>query len=239
MRRLTGVAKRYRRGGGPVLSGVDLDIAPGDVVALVGGNGSGKSTLARIVAGLSRPSEGTVTGTPTIGYLPDRFPGGQRFSALDYLTAMGRIGGLPTATGRARARTWLDRLALAGGPDVPLATLSKGNAQKVGLAQALLTEPDLVVLDEPFSGLDPDAHAALGDILDELRRSGSAVVYTEHRADRARGWPPRRTRRGHGPHRAAPHRGSGGAPAVPRRDRPRGRAVRCRRRRARGRRPRG
>lgn len=186
MRRLTGVAKRYRRGGGAVLGGVDLDIAPGDVVALVGGNGSGKSTLARIVAGLSRPSEGTVTGTPTIGYLPDRFPGGQRFSALDYLTAMGRIGGLPTATGRARARTWLDRLALAGGPDVPLATLSKGNAQKVGLAQALLTEPDLVVLDEPFSGLDPDAHAALGDILDELRRSGSAVVYTEHRADRAR-----------------------------------------------------
>src|SRR5690606_36788776 len=83
MRRLTGVAKRYRRGGGPVLSGVDLDIAPGDVVALVGGNVSGKSTLARIVAGLCRPSEGTVTGTPTIGYLPDRFQGGQRFTALD------------------------------------------------------------------------------------------------------------------------------------------------------------
>lgn len=183
MRRLTGVAKRYRRGGPTVLSDVDLTVGPGDVVALIGGNGSGKSTLAGIVADLIKPSEGTVTGKPTTGYLPDRFPGGQRFGALDYLTHMGRISGLPTPTARHRARTWLDRLGLAGGYDLPLAELSKGNAQKVGLAQALLIEPRLLVLDEPFSGLDADAHSVLGEILDELRESGVGIAVTEHRPD--------------------------------------------------------
>lgn len=190
MRRLTAVSKRYGRG--TVLDGVDLRVEPGDVVAIVGGNGSGKSTLTRIVAGLSRPSAGTVTGTPTIGYLPDRFPGGRRFGPLDYLAHVGRIGGLPTATARARARDWLDRLAFvdrAGVPHTAPTTdseLSKGNLQKVGLVQALLTEPELVVLDEPFSGLDSGAHDVLGDIIGELGDGGSAVVFTEHGASQAR-----------------------------------------------------
>lgn len=184
MRTLTGVGKRYGRG--PfVFEGVDLDIGPGQVIAVVGGNGSGKSTLLRVVAGLARPSAGTLGGSPRTGYVPDRFPGAQRLSALAYLAHMGRIGGLSGAEARRRGLHWLDRLSLAGGPDTPLRALSKGNAQKVAIAQALLAEPPLVVLDEPFSGLDAGSHAVLADIIAETRERGASVVFTEHRSDRA------------------------------------------------------
>ncbi|MBK1784520.1 ATP-binding cassette domain-containing protein [Prauserella cavernicola] len=185
MRRLAGVAKRYGRNN-YVLDGVELTIEPGNVVGVVGPNGSGKSTLLRIVAGLARPSRGTVTGDPVTGYVPDRFPGAQRLTALAYLVHMGRISGLSTAQARARGGAWLERLALAGGPDTPLRELSKGNAQKVGLAQALLAEPRLLVLDEPFSGLDESAHGVLGEVLAELSAREAGVVFTGHSAGRTR-----------------------------------------------------
>ncbi|GHF10176.1 ABC transporter ATP-binding protein [Amycolatopsis deserti] len=179
MIRLLGVGKRY--GDAPVLTGVDLEVRPGSVVGVVGTNGSGKSTLLRIIAGLSRPSSGTVTGRPRVGYVPDRFPASTRMSAVAYLRHLGRISG----TSEVDPRALLDRLALAGGPNAPLRHLSKGNAQKVGLAQALITEPDLLVLDEPWSGLDPDAHEVLGEIIAETSARGASVVFTEHRDERA------------------------------------------------------
>ncbi|WP_051756150.1 ABC transporter ATP-binding protein [Kitasatospora purpeofusca] len=184
------VGKRYGRGRW-ILRDVDLDLAPGDVLAVVGANGSGKSTLLRILAGLTRPTAGRRTGTATaqgasVGYVPDRFTAHERLTAMAYLTHLGRIRGLPTATARDRAGRLLDRLALAGGPDAPLRTLSKGNAQKVALAQALLVPPDLLVLDEPWSGLDASAHTALAGILAETAAAGGAVVFTDHREALAR-----------------------------------------------------
>ncbi|WP_435120298.1 ABC transporter ATP-binding protein [Amycolatopsis thermoflava] len=179
MIRLLGVGKRY--GDVPVLTGVDLEVRPGTVVGVVGANGSGKSTLLRILAGLSRPTSGTITGRPRVGYVPDRFPASTRMSALAYLRHLGRISGASEVD----PRGLLDRLALAGGPRAPLRQLSKGNAQKVGLAQALLTEPDLLVLDEPWSGLDPDAHGVLAEIIAETSARGASVVFTEHRDERA------------------------------------------------------
>ena len=179
MIRLLGVGKRY--GDSPVLTGVDLEVCPGTVVGIVGGNGSGKSTLLRILAGLSRPSSGTVAGRPRVGYVPDRFPASTRMSAKGYLRHLGRVSGMSDVDPQAL----LDRLALAGGSRTPLRHLSKGNAQKVGLAQALLTEPDLLVLDEPWSGLDPDAHDVLAEIIAETRGRGASVVFTEHRDERA------------------------------------------------------
>jgi len=164
-----------------VLRGVDLEVRRGSVVGVVGTNGSGKSTLLRILAGLSRPSSGAVTGHPRVGYVPDRFPASTRMSALAYLRHLGRVSGSAAVDPRAL----LERLALAGGPRAPLRHLSKGNAQKVGLAQALLAEPDLLVLDEPWSGLDPDAHGVLGEIIAETAARGAAVVFTEHRDERA------------------------------------------------------
>ncbi|WIX80682.1 ABC transporter ATP-binding protein [Amycolatopsis carbonis] len=175
--RLVGVGKRYG-GGELVLDGVDLTVPAECVVGILGANGSGKSTLLRILAGVSRASLGTVEGTPSIGYLPDRFPGGQRLSARSYLRHLARIRGLADLS---MIDPLLERLALVGGPDAQLRTLSKGNAQKVGLAQAVLPRPDLLILDEPWSGLDVGTHAVLGELVAETRARGASVVFTDHR----------------------------------------------------------
>jgi ABC-type multidrug transport system ATPase subunit len=179
--RCEAVGKRYGRGRW-VLTDVDLEVPPGAVVAVAGGNGSGKSTLLRILAGLSRPTSGRVSGRPPrVGYVPDRFTAHDRLPAITYLTHLGRVRGMPGARARARARHLLDRLALVGGEQAPLRTLSKGNAQKVALAQALLVVPDLLVLDEPWSGLDVPAHAVLAEFLGEVAGQGGTVVFTDHR----------------------------------------------------------
>lgn len=181
MLRCEAVCKRYGRERW-VLSDVDMEVTAGEVLAVVGGNGSGKSTLLRILVGLSRPTSGAVSVRPRrIGYVPDRFTAHDRVSAISYLTHMGRIRGMPGSAARARGRHLLDRLSLAGGQDAPLRTLSKGNAQKVALAQALLVEPDLLVLDEPWSGLDASAHGVLTEFIDEAAARGGAVVFTDHR----------------------------------------------------------
>lgn len=184
VRELSGVTKRH--GARSVLRGVDLDVPTGAAVGILGANGSGKSTLLRILAGVSRPSGGTVTGRPRIGYVPDRFPARQRMSARAYLRHLGRIGGLSTMEATARADGWLDRFALAGGPDTSLRELSKGNAQKVGIAQALLCDPELLVLDEPWSGLDPDARGMLTEVIGEVSAAGTAIVFTDHRPEAVR-----------------------------------------------------
>lgn len=144
MLRLEAVSKRYVRGRW-VLQKVDLEISAGEVVAIAGANGSGKSTLLRLLAGLSRPTSGSVSGQPeVISYVPDRFPPNERLSAMECLTHLGRVRGLRTSVAAARADQLLDRLELVGGKHSPLRTLSKGNAQKVALAQALLVAPQLL-----------------------------------------------------------------------------------------------
>ncbi len=181
MLRCEGVGKRYG-GGRWILSDVDMEVATGDVLAVVGSNGSGKSTLLRILVGLSQPTTGSVSGRPPrIGYVPDRFTVHDRISAISYLTHMGRIRGLSASAAHARGHHLLERLSLMGGLNAPLRTLSKGNAQKVALAQALLIPPDLLVLDEPWSGLDASAHGVLAEFIDEVAAQGGAVVFTDHR----------------------------------------------------------
>ncbi|CQR59881.1 Uncharacterized ABC transporter ATP-binding protein YhaQ [Streptomyces leeuwenhoekii] len=181
MLRCEAVGKRYGRGRW-VLAGVELEVPPGAVVAVAGGNGSGKSTLLRILAGLSRPTSGRVSGRPPrVGYVPDRFTAHDRLPAIAYLTHMGRVRGMPGDRARARAHHLLDRLALVGGEEAPLRTLSKGNAQKVALAQALLVVPGLLVLDEPWSGLDVPAHAVLAEFIGEVAGQGGTVVFADHR----------------------------------------------------------
>ncbi|GAA3462898.1 ABC transporter ATP-binding protein [Saccharothrix longispora] len=169
MVRLDRIGKRYGRGPW-VLRDFTLDVDPGEVVALRGGNGSGKSTALRVAAGVTAPSSGRVERGPSVGYVPERFPTGVRLSAHDYLRHLAAVRGVPVR------RELLDDLGFVGDPDAPLATLSKGNAQKVALVQALHAT-DLLVLDEPWSGLD----AAAGAVLVELvAASGAAVVLTDH-----------------------------------------------------------
>ncbi|GAA3033364.1 ATP-binding cassette domain-containing protein [Actinokineospora globicatena] len=175
------VSKRYG-GGNWVLREVDLTVEPGAVVAIVGGNGSGKSTLLRLMVGVSRPTAGTVSGRPdVVGYVPERFPPNERLSAAAYLEHLGRIRGMNSIAAAERAEELLERLDLQGGFDAQVRTLSKGNAQKVALAQALLVPPGLLVLDEPWSGLDADAHGVLATIIAEVAAAGGAVVFTDHR----------------------------------------------------------
>jgi ABC-type multidrug transport system ATPase subunit len=179
--RLTRVSKRYGRGRW-VLRDVDLTLGPGEAITITGANGSGKSTLLRMLAGVSRPTRGTIEGRPSeVGYVPDRFPAADAMSSVAYLTHAGRIRGLPGAAATRRGLELLERLELAGGPRTPIRALSKGNAQKVALAQALLKPPELLVLDEPWSGLDAAAHATLGAILREVTEGGGVVVFTDHR----------------------------------------------------------
>ncbi|GGM23425.1 ABC transporter ATP-binding protein [Streptomyces fumigatiscleroticus] len=181
MLRCEAVGKRYGRGRW-ILRDVDMKVSAGDVLAVVGSNGSGKSTLLRILAGLSQPTSGSVSRRPShIGYVPDRFTAHDRISAISYLTHMGRIRGLSASAARTRGDHLLERLSLVGGRDASLRTLSKGNAQKVALAQALLVQPDLLVLDEPWSGLDASAHGVLAEFIDEAAARGGAVVFTDHR----------------------------------------------------------
>jgi ABC-type multidrug transport system ATPase subunit len=176
------VSKRYGRR--EILTNVDLRVNAGELLALIGANGSGKSTVLKLMVGLSRPSTGTVQRTArVVSYVPDVFASHDRLSASSYLRHLGRIRGLSTRAARARATELLDLLALSGGADTPMRKLSKGNAQKVALAQALLTPPRLLVLDEPWSGLDATAHATLRELLTETAEQGAAVAFTEHAAE--------------------------------------------------------
>ncbi|TCO32501.1 ABC-type multidrug transport system ATPase subunit [Kribbella steppae] len=178
--RLRRVSKRYGRRR-EVLADIDLQVAAGELLALVGANGSGKSTVLKLMVGLSRPSSGTVRrNARVVSYVPDVFTSHDRLSASAYLRHMGRIRGLSARAARERSDELLDRLALAGGADTPMRKLSKGNAQKVALAQALLEPPQLLVLDEPWSGLDATAHGTLSELLTETAASGAAVAFTEH-----------------------------------------------------------
>ncbi|MFL6123014.1 ATP-binding cassette domain-containing protein [Actinophytocola sp.] len=176
MIRLVGVAKRYGRG--PfVVAGVDAEVRGGEVLVVHGPNGAGKSTLLRLVVGSLAPTHGRVLGRPaTVGYVPDRFPARLRMPAGAYLRHMQRIR--PTTTGNPAAL--LERLAFRGGLRTPMSRLSKGNAQKVGLAQALCSGAPLLVLDEPWSGLDAEARPVLTTALQQLVAGGVAVVVSDH-----------------------------------------------------------
>lgn len=178
MTSVRGVDQRYGRRGAPVLRDVTLELRPGEPVLVEGANGSGKSTLLRVVAGLTVPTRGRVTGrSGGVAYLPDRFPATVRMPARSYLRHLQRI------TGRPAVLDWvavLDRLGFTGGPDTPMSRLSKGNAQKVGVAQALCSGAALLVLDEPWSGLDSATRPVLTALLRDAAGAGAAIVVTDH-----------------------------------------------------------
>ncbi|MFI8965475.1 ATP-binding cassette domain-containing protein [Streptomyces sp. NPDC053493] len=178
---LEGVGRRYGVRGGWVLRGVGLGLPAGTLVRCAGANGSGKSTLLRLVAGVDAPSEGRITGRPArTAYVPERFPAALPLTAGDYLTHLGRIQGLGGRTARGRAGEWLERFGAARYRDTPLGELSKGTSQKVAVAQALLAEPGLLVLDEAWTGLDTGARAELDRAVRERVAAGGRVVFVDH-----------------------------------------------------------
>ena len=178
--RLDEVGKRYGIRQPWVVRGVSADLPAGRLIRVSGRNGSGKSTLLRVVAGVSLPSAGTVTGRPHAGYVPERFPGGLPFSGRDYLMHLARVHGLRGQEGRRRVEGWLERLGAAGYADQSLRSMSKGMCQKMAVAQALLPSPGLLVLDEAWTGLDQAARAEVDAAVGERVAAGGTVLFVDH-----------------------------------------------------------
>jgi ABC-type multidrug transport system ATPase subunit len=174
------VAFRYGRRAPWVLRDVTLTVPRGRVIEVNGANGAGKSTLLRLLAGVVPPVRGRVSGRPArVGYAPERFPAAQPFTARAYLGHMARIRGVPAD----RVTTWSERLSFTEMLDVRLPELSKGSAHKVGLIQALIASPGLLVLDEPFAGLDAHTRKSLPDLMSELATAGTSIVVSDHQGD--------------------------------------------------------
>jgi ABC-type Mn2+/Zn2+ transport system ATPase subunit len=187
--RLDDVGRRYGIHGPWILRGINLALAPRTLTRVEGANGTGKSTLLRILAGIDTPTEGKVTGRPRTAYVPERFPQALPFTAEGYLTHLGTVHGLSRTAAARAAGEWLDRFGATAHADTPMTRLSKGSSQKVAVAQALLAEPDLLVLDEAWTGLDADAGAELERAVAERTAAGGAVVFVDHDPSRLAGAP--------------------------------------------------
>ncbi|MEU9081818.1 ATP-binding cassette domain-containing protein [Streptomyces sp. NPDC048357] len=185
-----GVGRRYGGRRPWVLRGVSLELPPGTLVRIEGGNGGGKSTLLRLVAGIDTPTEGRVDGRPRrTAYVPERFPAALPLTAVSYVTHLGRVHGLGRTAAARRAAHWLERFGADGHARTPMAELSKGTSQKVAVAQALLAEPELLVLDEAWTGLDAAARAELDLAVAERTAAGATVVFVDHDPRRLAGAP--------------------------------------------------
>ena len=150
---------------------------------MVGSNGSGKSTLLRLIAGITRPTAGMVQTSRTVGYVPERLPAQIRMTPSEYLAHMGRIRGMPASDVARRSDELLGRFEVLPSPTTGFVSLSKGNRQKVLVAQAFLSPVELLVLDEPFSALDDAAAGVLQALVEEAKRLGTAVVTSLHGVD--------------------------------------------------------
>lgn len=171
---------RYARRAGWTLRELNATVAPGATVVVLGRNGAGKSTLLQLAAGVLRPGRGGVFDRPpVVGWVPERFPADQPFTAGEYLGRMASVRGAPTSA----VGHWIERLLLTEHAGTRLADLSKGTAQKVGLAQALLVPPGLLVLDEPWEGLDSVARTLIPEIVTEVTASGGSVLVSDHRGE--------------------------------------------------------
>ncbi|MEU0068196.1 ATP-binding cassette domain-containing protein [Streptomyces sp. NPDC006332] len=187
--RLENVGRRYGLSGSWVLRGIDLTLARGELVRIGGTNGTGKSTLLRLLARIDAPTTGRVTGRPRTAYVPERFPSALPFTPSGYLTHLGAVHGLTRTAAARAADEWLDRFGAAAYARTPMTRLSKGSSQKVAVAQALLAEPELLVLDEAWTGLDTDARAELERAVAERTAAGGTVVFVDHDPRRLAGVP--------------------------------------------------
>ncbi|MEW2400427.1 ATP-binding cassette domain-containing protein [Streptomyces sp. NPDC046862] len=172
-----------------MLSGVDLEVPPGALIRVEGANGTGKSTLLRLLAGLDAPTVGRIVGRPRTAYVPERFPAALPFTAADYLIHLGAVHGLSRAAAADAADEWLERFGAAEHARTPMSELSKGSSQKVAVAQALLAEPELLVLDEAWTGLDEPARGELERAVVERTAAGGTVVFVDHDPRRLAGLP--------------------------------------------------
>jgi ABC-2 type transport system ATP-binding protein len=188
--RVRGLWKRF--GQQTAVAGIDLELPAGKFIGLVGPNGAGKTTTLSMVTGLLRPDEGTVEVVghdvwrdpaevkARIGVLPEGLRLFERLSGRELLAYIGRLRGLPGEVTDQRATQLLDVLGLAGSQHKLVVDYSTGMRKKIGLASALLHNPEVLFLDEPFEGVDPVSAQTIREVLEGYTASGATVVFSSH-----------------------------------------------------------
>ena len=171
-----------------VLKGISFSVESGKALGLLGRNGAGKTTTIRILMDVFHANSGEITldGKPfeprkvQIGYLPEERGLYPKRKVLEQMIYLAMLRGVSRKTAATNAKRWLERLEVSQYQDRLLETLSKGNQQKVQLASTLVCDPEIVILDEPFSGLDPVNSQILQDVVQELIRDGKIVIFSSH-----------------------------------------------------------
>ena len=190
MLELSRLSKRF--GSLQALDDLSLSLDRGEIVGFVGSNGAGKSTTMRIVMGVLAADSGAVTwmGAPvdaairrTIGYMPEERGLYPRMKVAEQLVYLARLHGLSASAAKAAADRWTERLGLEGRRGDEVQSLSLGNQQRVQLAAALVSDPELLILDEPFSGLDPVAVDVMSQVLLERAAAGVPTLFSSHQLD--------------------------------------------------------
>ncbi|MCZ7686166.1 MAG: ABC transporter ATP-binding protein [Sandaracinaceae bacterium] len=170
--------------------GIGFEVRPGEIFGLLGPNGAGKTTTIKMVLRLIFPMRGAIelfgkanpgpSDMVRLGYLPENPYIYQYLKPLEFLDLCGRLTGMDAASRGKRAREMIAKVGLEHAVDRPIGKFSKGMMQRVGLAQALLHDPELLVLDEPMSGLDPIGRKEVRDLIVEQRQRGKTILFTSH-----------------------------------------------------------
>ena len=174
----------FRRRRVDILRGVDLEVAENDVFGLLGPNGAGKTTTVKVALGLMRPTSGSVElgvpGVSHVGYLPENPYFYDYLSGREFLGFCARLFGLSAERRRERVEALLRDVGLQDAAGVHLRKYSKGMLQRIGIAQALVNDPELVLLDEPMTGLDPVGRVEVKRIIQGLHERGKTVLFNSH-----------------------------------------------------------
>lgn len=176
------------------VDGVSFDLRRGEIFGLLGPNGAGKTTTIRMILNILQPDAGEILydGHPfsdrvrnTIGYLPEERGLYRKSKVLDTILYFGELRGMVRSSARAAAYRWLERFSLLEYAGRKVEELSKGNQQKIQFIAAVIHDPALVVLDEPFSGLDPVNQILFKDAFQELKQNGKAIIFSTHQMEQA------------------------------------------------------